>query len=85
MYDPQTQESGGIQQSSWRGPAQPMQAQKWEYIRETIYNAASLTFGNKQTNIAYWFEAHLDKIQPFIDEKKHALAPYKSSSSERTL
>ena len=27
---------------------------------------------------ADWFEAHLDKIQPFIDEKRCALASYKS-------
>ena len=31
------------------------------------------------------FDVHLDEIQPFIDEKRHALASYKSSPSERTL
>ena len=39
----------------------------------------------KTDKTAYWFEAHLDGIQPFTDEKKRALAFYKSSSSERTL
>ena len=32
-----------------------------------------------------WFEAHLDEIQPFIDDKRRALASYKSSPSERTF
>ena len=32
-----------------------------------------------------WFEVHLDEIQPFIDEKRRALASYKNSPSERTL
>ena len=32
-----------------------------------------------------WFEAHLDEIQSYIDEKRHSLASYKSSPSERTL
>ena len=60
-------------------------AQRCEYLRDTIYNAAWLTFGNKQVKTAGWFEAHLDEIQPFIDEKRRALASYKSSHSERTL
>ena len=66
-------------------PANTSAAQRWEYLRDTIYNAASLTFGKKQAKIVDWFEAHLDEIQPFIDEKRRALASYKSSPSERTL
>ena len=57
-------------------PANTNAAQRWEFLRDTIYNAASLTFGKKQANTANWFEAHLDEIQPFIDEKRHALASY---------
>ena len=64
-------------------PANTSAAQRSKYLRDTIYNAASLTFGNKQAKTADWFEAHL--IQPFIDEKRRALASYKSSPSERTL
>ena len=45
----------------------------------------SLTFGNKQAKTADWFEAHLYKIQLFIDEKRRALASYKTLPSERTL
>ena len=66
-------------------PANKSAAQRWKYLRDTIYNAASLTFGKKQAKTADWFEAHLDKIQPVIDEKRRALASYKSSPSERTL
>ena len=65
-------------------PANINAAQRWEYLRDTIYNAASLTFGKKQAKTADWFEAHLDEIQPFIDERR-AFASYKSSPSERTL
>ena len=39
----------------------------------------------KSDKTADWFEAHLDEIQPFIGEKRPALASYKSSPSERTL
>ena len=59
-------------------PANTSAAQRWEYLRDTIYNAASLTFGKKQAKTADWFEAHLDEIQPFIDEKRRALASYKA-------
>ena len=36
--------------------------------KDNIYNAVSLTFGKKQAKTVDWFEAHLDEIQPFIDE-----------------
>ena len=65
-------------------PGNTSAVQRWEYLRDSIYNAASLTFGKKLAKTV-WFEAFLDKIQPFIDEKKRALASYKSSPSERTL
>ena len=65
-------------------PANTSAAQRWEYLRDTIYNAALLTFGKKQAKIADWFEAHLDEIQSFIGEKRRALATYKSTHSERT-
>ena len=55
-------------------PANTSAAQRWNYLRDTIYNAASLTIGNKQPKTADWFEAHLDEIQPFIEEKRRALA-----------
>ena len=29
-------------------PANTSAAQRWEYLRDTIYNAASLTFGKKR-------------------------------------
>ena len=66
-------------------PANTSAAQRWEYLRDTIYNAALLTFGKKQAKTADWFEAHLDEIQPFLDENRRALASYKSSLGERTL
>ena len=81
MYDPQTRESEGVHQSALRLPAQPIQVQ----LRDTIYNAALLTFGKKQAKTADCFEVHLDDIQLFIDEKRRALASYKSSPSEKTL
>ena len=59
-------------------PANTSAAQRWEYLRDTIYNAASLTFRKQQAKTADWFEAHLDEIQPLIDEKRRALASYKA-------
>ena len=49
-------------------PSQYKHSSEMEYLRDTMYNAASLTFGNKQAKTVDWFEAHLDEIQPFIDE-----------------
>ena len=66
-------------------PANISAAQRWEYLGDTIYNSASMTFGKNQANTTDWFEAHLDEIQSFIDEKRRALASYKRSPSERTL
>ena len=66
-------------------PANTSAAQRWKYLRDTIYNAASLTFGKKQAKTSDWFDANLDEIQPFIDEKRRALASCKNSPSERTL
>ena len=36
-------------------PANTSAAQRWKYLRDTIYNAALLTFGNKQAKTAEWF------------------------------
>ena len=66
-------------------PANTSAAQRWEHLRDTIYNAASLTFSKKQAKTADWFEAHLDEIQFFIDEKRRTLASYKSSPGEWIL
>ena len=57
-------------------PGNTSAAQRWKYLSDTIYNAASLTIGKKQAKTVDWFEAHLDEIQPFIDEKRRALASY---------
>ena len=43
-------------------PANTSAAQRWKYLRDTIYNAASLTFGKKQAKTVDWFETHLDEI-----------------------
>ena len=64
-------------------PANTSAAQRWEYLRDgIIYNATLLTCGKKQAKTADWFEAHLDKLLPFIEEKRRALA---SCKKERTL
>ena len=79
MYVPQTIESEGLHQSACGGSqtiesegvleealpcsANTSAAQRWEYLRDTIYNAASLTLGNKQAKTVDWFKAHLDEIQ----------------------
>ena len=88
MYDPQTRkvkEVIRVVEEALPCPANTSAAQRWKHLTDTIYNASSLTFGNKQAKTVDWFEANLDEIQPFIDEKRRALASYKSSPSERTL
>ena len=52
-------------------PAITSAAQRWEYLRDTIYNAASLTFGNIQAKTADWFEAHLDTAHLGRDTALH--------------
>ena len=49
-----------------------------EYLRDTIYNAVSLTFGKKHATTADWFKAQLDKRQPFMDEKRRGFVSYKA-------
>ena len=86
MYGPQirkVKEFITVVEEALPCPANTSAAQR--YLRGTIYNAASLTFGKKQAKTADWFKTYQDEIQPFIDEKRHALASYKSSPSERTL
>ena len=61
-------------------PANTSAAQRWKYLRDTIYNAASLTFGKKQAKTADWFEAHLDEIQPFVEEKR---VPFPTTKARR--
>ena len=56
-----------VLEESLPSPANTSAAQRWQHLRDTIYNAASLTFGKKQAKTTDWFEAHLDEIQPFID------------------
>ena len=36
-------------------PSHTSAAQRWEYLRDSIYNAVSLTFGKKQVKTADWF------------------------------
>ena len=59
--------------------------QRWEYLRDAVYNAASLTFGKNQAKTVDWFEAHMDEIKPLINEKRRALASNNSSPSQRAL
>ena len=51
-------------------PANISTVQKWEYFRDIIYNAASLTFGKKQAKTVHLCEAHLEKTQHLIDKKR---------------
>ena len=53
-------------------------SERREYFRDTIYNAASLTFGKKQAKTVDWFEAHLDERQPSMTRKGVPLPPTKA-------
>ena len=75
-----------VLEESLPSPANTSAAQRWEYLSNTICNAASLTLAkSKQRQRIGLRPVHLDEIQPFTDEKRRALASYKSSPCENIL
>ena len=52
---------------------------------ESVYTAAMITFDNKNSKFADWFKEHIETMASAIEEKKNALAAYKTSPSEQNL
>ena len=60
------------------GASSPCATERWEYLRDTVYNAAVTTFGKRKGKTNGWFEAHSKEIIPVIEENRRALASYKN-------
>ena len=60
-------------------------AEKWEQVRDAIYNSATTVFGLQTSKSADWFEASADEIRPVIEKKRAALTAYKMNPSEKNL
>ena len=69
-------------EESLPGPSVASALERWEHFRDAMYNAF---FGKKTRKSADWFEAPSDEMVPFIEEKRNALAAYKSCPSECNL
>ena len=59
--------------------------ERWEYFRDSVYNAAVTTFGKKTSKSADWFKAHSEEMLPVIEEKRKALVDYKACPSKQNL
>jgi len=67
------------------GPTNLNASERWQLLRDKIYDAAMLVFGKKHNKTADWFESHLDEMQPLLDARRQALALHKNRPSEKTL
>ena len=65
-------------EKSFLDPSDASSLERWEHFRDTVYNAAMTTFGEKTSKLADWFEVHSDQMVPIIEEKRNALAAYKA-------
>ena len=59
--------------------------ERWQFIRDTIYNSALQTFGKQTKKSEDWFESNLPVIQPVIKTKRTALIHYKKDPSPKNL
>ena len=59
--------------------------ERWNHIRDAIYNSAMDTFGKSKRQNPDWFEAGITKLEPAIAAKRTALLNYKREPSEKTL
>lgn len=59
--------------------------ERWNHIRDAIYNSAMNTFGKRERQNPDWFEAGIAELEPAIEAKRTALVAYKREPSEKTL
>lgn len=58
---------------------------RWNYIRDTMYEAASDAFGMRERKSEDWFEAGIKEMEPAITAKSTALLEHKKQPSKETL
>ncbi|XP_072050351.1 uncharacterized protein [Amphiura filiformis] len=59
--------------------------ERWNFLRDTIYNTAMETFGKRSKQNPNWFEAKILEMEPVVEAKRSALINYKSVPSKKTL
>jgi len=59
--------------------------ERWNHIRDAIYNSAMDTFGKRERQNPDWFEAGITELEPVITAKRKALLEYKREPLEKTL
>ena len=57
---------------------------KWNAMKGAIYKTAMSTFGKKERPSQDWFNTHITKMEPLIEEKRKAFIAYKKCPNERT-
>ena len=58
--------------------------EKWNHIRDSIYESASSSFGRKRKRNKDWFRASHYTLNPAIEKKKKALIRYKNISTRKS-
>ena len=59
--------------------------QRWDHIRNTVYDASFSAFGKKQGKTQDWFEANATELNSVISEKREALLKHKLEPTHSTL
>jgi hypothetical protein len=57
---------------------------KWNAMKGAIYKTARSTFDKKERPSKDWFNTHITKMEPLIEEKRKAFIAYKKCPNERT-
>ncbi|XP_063585836.1 uncharacterized protein LOC134763209 [Penaeus indicus] len=59
--------------------------ERWNHIREAVFQTALDTFGRRERKSTDWFEAGVAKLEPAIAAKRAALLAHKKDPSTKTL
>lgn len=59
--------------------------ERWNHIRNAIYNSALTAFGKKEKQTPDWFQHNMAKLEPLIEAKRIALTLYKNMPSRHNL
>ena len=54
----------------------------WTYLKDTIHSCALETFGTKKHKNKDWYEANVEKIEPFLERKRNAMLKLKADPNE---
>lgn len=58
---------------------------QWNFLRNTIFDSALLTYGKKEHKSTDWFEANIMELEPVIEAKRDALINYKRNPSQQNM